>query len=328
MSLDAATIALLSAGVPENTRRAYAAGRRVWSAWCTTSGVAVLPPAPEQLARYATLLLTVGNPLSAEPRPLSASTIEGHLSAISTWAVEQGHPRPDLRPARLALRGHQRLGADYAAGRAAPITVEILRLLVAQALLARRPDGSPTVRALRDHAVLVLGFALGARRSELVSIDLHHVVRVPQGLTVQLWRAKTRSSSETVGLPFAADTRLCPVRATLTLRQALHERGYTEGALFRPVSRTDRVLARRLGADSVADIVGRLAAEAGIAVPEGFRGFSAHSLRRGMATEMRRAGADPLRIARAGGWTDGSTALAGYLVDIDRWRQHPLDGVL
>ncbi len=327
-SLDATTVALLSAGVPANTRRAYAAGRRAWSAWCPAMQVPVLPPAPGDLARYAALLLTVGSPVVTQARPLSSSTVEGHLSAVSTWAVEQGHPRPDLRAARLVLRGNQRSGGDRPPGRAAPITVDILRRLVAQATLSRRPDGSPTMRALRDRAVLLLGFALGARRSELVAIDMEHVVRVPQGLAVTVWRAKTRTSSDVVAVPVAVDPDLCPVRATLSLRQGLHDRGHTTGPLFRPVSRTDTVLTRRLGGDSVADIVGQLAAAAGVEVPEGFRGFSAHSLRRGMATEMRRAGADALSISRQGGWSPGSTALAGYLEDLDRWTDHGLSRVL
>ncbi len=327
-TLDEATIALLSAGVPANTRRAYAAGRSAWSAWCTAWSTPPLPAAAADLARYATYLLTVGSPVVSDPRPLSSATVEAHLSAISTWAVEQGHPRPDLRAARLVLRGHRRGGGDRGRGRAAPITVEILRTLVAQAMLAHRADGSAANRALRDRAVLLLGFALGARRSELVAVDLHHISHLPQGLAVELWRAKTRATSDVVAVPYGVDPELCPVRATLALRAALHERGHVGGPLFRPVTRTDAVLDRRLGAESVADIVAGLASAAGVAVPEGFKGFSAHSLRRGMATEMRRAGADPLRIARHAGWADGSTALAGYLVDVDRWERNPLGGVL
>ncbi len=228
-SLDEATIALLSAGVPTNTRRAYAAGRRAWAAWCGTVGLPSLPPSASDLARYATFLLTVGSPVVATPRPLSSATVEAHLSAISTWAVEQGHLRPDLRGARLVLRGHQRGGDERGRGRAAPITVDILRTLVAQAMLSRRADGTPTMRALRDRTALTLGFALGARRSELVAVDLQHIVRVPQGLAVDVWRVKTRTSSDAVAVPHGVDPELCPVRTTLTWLAALQEHGCTQG---------------------------------------------------------------------------------------------------
>jgi hypothetical protein len=34
-----------------------------------------------------------------------------------------------------------------------------------------------------------------------------------------------------------------------------------------------------------------------------------------------------LRIGRAGGWADGSTALAGYMDDVDRITGSPLVGI-
>ncbi|MEV7331411.1 hypothetical protein [Micromonospora sp. NPDC093244] len=42
-------------------------------------------------------------------------------------------------------------------------------------------------------------------------------------------------------------------------------------------------------------------------------------LRRGLfATDTHRTGADPLRIARVGGWKDGSAILLGNIDDVDR----------
>jgi hypothetical protein len=34
-----------------------------------------------------------------------------------------------------------------------------------------------------------------------------------------------------------------------------------------------------------------------------------------------------LRIARVGGWKDGSATLLGYIDDVDRWQANPLAGV-
>ncbi len=325
--LDENTLTLLAAGVPLNTRRAYAAGRRAWSTWAEAVGVPALPPDAVDLARYAAHLLTTGNPTVPDPRPLAASTVEGHLSAVSTWAVEQGHPRASLRAARLVVRGHHRLAGQPRGRRAAPITVDILRALVRQAMTRVHADGSPTARALRDRALILLGFALGTRRSELVALDLQDLTVVPQGLLVAVWRAKTRATTDEVPVPVTGG-ELCVVQAVATYTAMLAERGLLEGPLFRPVTRTDVVLDRRLSAESVADLITSLAAAADIPVPTGFRGFTAHSLRRGMATEARRAGADPLSVARLGGWADGSGALAAYLVDVDRWADHPLGRLL
>jgi hypothetical protein len=43
------------------------------------------------------------------------------------------------------------------------------------------------------------------------------------------------------------------------------------------------------------------------------RRYSGHSLRRGGATSMLKAGAQPLNVSRHGRWADGSRAFAGYV---------------
>ncbi|MEE1745826.1 MULTISPECIES: tyrosine-type recombinase/integrase [unclassified Streptomyces] len=61
-----------------------------------------------------------------------------------------------------------------------------------------------------------------------------------------------------------------------------------------------------------------------LAVAAGLSGdWSGHSLRRGFATAARAAGHDPLEIARAGGWVDGSRVLARYMDDVDRAKNSP-----
>ena len=316
---------LLAAGVPANTQRARSVGRRSWLAWTARTKAPPLPPAAGDLAEYAAFLLTVGSPLQNLPRPLSPGTVEAYLSSVSSWAVSERHPRPDLTAARLVLRGHQRTAPSRPLAKAAPVTLSVLRQLVDTAMLSCAGDGSPTLRALRNRALLLLGFSVAARRSELVAIDLSQLHRVPEGLMVEVWSIKTRTRSDLIAVPFAREVlALCPVRATTALVTALDDRGVRAGPLFRPVTRTDVVLPRRLGPKSVTDIVSSLARAAAIAVPDGFAGWSSHSLRRGAATEMRRAGADPLTIARQGRWQDGSKALAGYLEDLDKWVDHPL----
>jgi integrase len=325
-----ATARLLGAGVPTNTRRAYAADRREWVLFTQGLGVAPLPVAPEVLAEFVTGLLTRGSPAAKSPRPLAASSVERRLSALSTLSVEQGHGRPDLRAAWLILRGHRRSTTAAAPRQAAPVTVPVLRALVAQA--RSRGDagsgGDTTLRELRDVALVLLGFAVGARRSELVAIDLEDLRDRPEGLQVAVHRTKTSDHTRPVSVPWATDASLCPVRATQALRAGLAQRGIEHGPLFRRITRTDAVLHHRLTGESVADVVAGLASSAGVPVPDGFAGYSGHSLRRGFATEARRAGADPLRIARQGGWADNSASLARYLADVDQWADHPLAGVL
>ncbi|MDH6229324.1 MULTISPECIES: tyrosine-type recombinase/integrase [Streptomyces] len=73
---------------------------------------------------------------------------------------------------------------------------------------------------------------------------------------------------------------------------------------------------------AAAEVAERLAAAAGLT-----GAWSGHSLRRGFATAACAAGHDPLEIARAGGWADGSRVLARYLDDADRMKNSPLVGI-
>ncbi len=317
---------LLGAGVPHGTRRAYGRDRSDWAFYTELMGAVPLPVDPGLLVEYVSTLLTTGNPrLGAAARPLSPAGVERRLSAISTWAREQGHGAPDLRPARLALRGQRRLAAAHPQ-QAAPVTVAVLRTLLAEA--DNTPDGPDSHRALRDRALIGLGFALGARRSELVGVRIEHVRVQTDGIVVQVHRAKTRDLPDLVAVPWAAEASVCAGRAVIRLRTRLAADGITDGPLFRHIRRGGHVQQQGLAAQAVADILQRIAERAGLPVPDGFRGWSAHSLRRGFATEARRSGADALRIARHGGWADNSAALAGYLADVDRWQGHPLSGVL
>lgn len=327
LTVTPATEVLMQAGLPANTRRAYAGDRREWAAFCARWGAAVFPMTQAGLADFVAELLTVGSPTSVSPRPLAATSVERRLAALSTWSVEHGHGRPDLRAARLVLRGHRRT-QDVATRQAAPVTTGVLRALVADARTRHGVPDAASARALRDSAILLLGFATAARRSELVGLRIQDLREHPEGLQVQMRRRKTTDEAAATAVPWAADPVLCPVRAALAWRAALAARGYVEGPLFRRITRTDAVLAAGLSAESVADVVARVAASAGVAVPDGFHGYSGHSLRRGFATEARRAGADALRIARHGGWADNSASLAKYIADIDRWQGHPLSGVL
>lgn len=325
--LSEATRALLSAGVPAATRRAYAADRVEWRAFAALHNRPSFPVDPALLAEYAGTLLERGSPVATEPRPLSAATVQRRLSAIATASVEGGHGRPDMRAAKIVLRGHRRT-RPAAVRQAAPVTVPILQTLVAQARTRRRSDGAVRTRGLRDAALVLLSFAVAARRSEIVRLQLDDLQERPEGLLVSVLRAKTTDRLQPVAVPFAGDPERCPVRAVRAYTARLAELGIDDGPLFRRISKWDTPLDGGLSGFSASVALQRLADDAGVAVPDGFAGWSSHSLRRGMATEARRRGADALAIARQGGWVDGSAVVAAYCADVDRWEQHPLDGVL
>lgn len=325
-ALDATVRALRQARLADSSTVAYRRDVRCWQAFMSTQDKSAWPVLGPDVAVYVAHLLTTGSAAVPVPRPLAPSTIERRLAALGTWCREQGQPRPDLAEAREVLHGHQHLHGRPAAARAAPLTVSALRDLLSQ--IEVDAQAGRLARAARNRALLLLAFAVGARRSEAVAIDIADVTITTEGMLVTITRAKTRRTPDIVAVPWADDVTLCPVRAVHALRQLLSDQGVVHGPLFRRVTATDHVLVYRLRPAAVAQIIHGLAEEAGLMVPDGYRSFSGHSVRRGMATESRRAGADGVAIARQGGWVDGSQSLNVYLADVDRWQRHPLRGVL
>ena len=310
----------LQRAVPDSTRRAYAGDLARFQARCHAQGRSALPATGETLADYAAQLAEDGK---------ATSSIRRAMSAIGTAHKASGLARPDTAGVVLVLRsyGRDQAEAGVRVRKAPPVTVDVLRALVD----ATDPH---SMGGLRDRALLVLGFALGARRSELVALDLADVTEALEGLVVLIRQSKTDkdSAGAEVAVPFGSHPATCPVRTVRAWRDALTEVGIVAGPLFRRIDRHGRLGAGacgrgasdRLGGQAVGLILRRLAERAQTAAPSEMPALSAHSLRAGFATAAYRSGADPLAIPRHGRWQDGSPALLGYIRSIDRWSSNPL----
>ncbi|NUR92150.1 MAG: site-specific integrase [Nonomuraea sp.] len=197
------------------------------------------------------------------------------------------------------------------------------------------PDGTPTGR--RDRAILVLGFALMGRRSEITDIDIDDLTFTADGLELYVPFSKTDQDAqgESVAIPYGQHPQTCPVRVTRAWLADLTGAGVTTGPLFRPIDRHGRIAARahpvagrghreRLTPQSINLIVKRAAAAAGLVHADA---YTAHGLRAGGATSAAKAGAPMSAITRHGRWADGSPVVAGYIRQADKWNDNPLHGI-
>lgn len=328
--LSPAARAAVAAGIPEATRRAYAADWKTFTAWCAERGRVPMPATAQTLTEYVTHLTTA--PSARTGHPLGPSSIERALAAIRTMHNAADTPPPQTKGARKVLSGYREYLATthHPAAqprKADPAVPDALRAMLA--VIDRT-----TLAGMRDAALLLLGYACAARVSELAALDIGDVRETEDGLLVTVYRRKIKTFTE-VAVPYGGNPATCPVRAVRALRTAMAADGHTTGPLLIridrhgnigvPLIRKGRPIgdpAGRLTADGVADIVIRIANRAGL---QGR--WTGHSLRRGFATAARRAGATLERIGRHGGWKDGSTALLGYLEESDRWTDNPVTGL-
>ncbi|MEW9554977.1 site-specific integrase [Nonomuraea sp. NPDC050783] len=321
--LEGRTARLVEEGLAANTRLAYARDFGAYATWCASTGRTLLPATPATLANYVAHLAA---------QHYAPSTIDRALACVLAAHDHAQLAKPATTAARLALRAYRRERAQqgHRPRKSPPITIDRLRAMV-EAL----PAGTPTGR--RDHAVLVLGFALMGRRSEITDIDLDDLTFTADGLELYLPFSKTDQDAhgESVAIPYGQHPQTCPVRVTRAWLTDLTGAGVTAGPLFRPIDRHGRIAARahpaagrgrreRLTPQTINLIVKRAAEAAGL---EDAAAYTAHGLRAGGATSAAKAGAPMSAITRHGRWADGSPVVAGYIRQADKWTDNPLRGI-
>ena len=254
------------------TRRAYQSDFDLFHTWCEAKNLCVLPAAPESVAAF----------LAAEAkRGTKPSTIGRRLAAIRYVHKLAGYEPPTNSEAvKATLRGICRT-AGSAPTRKAPATAD--RVL---AMVSRAPNG---LKGVRDRALLLLGFAGAFRRSELVALDVADLQFCPDGLRVSIRKSKTDQEGLGATIAITRGSTACPVDA---VRAWIETTGILDGPLFRPVTRTGKISARRLSTRAVAELVKSYAHRAGFQAAD----FSGHSLRSGFLTSAAARGASIFKM--------------------------------
>jgi integrase len=225
----AETAALIREAVPENTAVAYWSRWRSFEAWCRGAGRVALPATAQTVAAYLTHL--------AVDRRLKATTADAHLTAIRAVHRGAGAEAPDALAARKVVSAAAKREAArdgrYGPRKAVPLMTADLPAVVAAC-------DCETGAGLRDRAVLLLGFALLARRAELAALNVSDLEHVPgEGLAVTIRASKTDQSARGVTrrIHYASAEDLCPVRAVLAWLDYLAAHGHASGPLFTRIDR-------------------------------------------------------------------------------------------
>lgn len=316
------TAADLVAAQPANTKRAYDHAWGCFARWCAESGRTILPATAQTFTEYVHALIGTG---------VSPATVEQAMGAIRTKHRKAGYAeQPDTSQPLELLREYRR---QWVAGgnkvrKRNPILIADLRKMV-------ETCDRDTPAGVRDRALLLLGFNMMARRSELSARNLGDLVDVAgEGIVVRIGSSKTDQAAKGVNItvPYGQHEATCAVRAVRAWRQLLASRGLTSGPLFRPIDRHGRIGGEpgkagtpgaRLTGHHIGEIVTRRAQLAHLPAGD----WGAHGLRAGAATAAYAAGVPVSAIARLGRWSEKSPVVLGYIRAVDDWNNHPMKGI-
>lgn len=274
-----------------NTRRAYRNGWRKFAAYCEEAGRKPMAATPADVADFIVRLASQPRSPGATTRsrePLSTATIRVYIAAIRRKYREKNRPSPvdDLRVAAV-LRG---LGRQW---NRRERQVKALREDDVGSILAccdeEAASGGRGLIAVRDAALVAVGFAAALRRSEICALQFEDIEllggpRKAEGMFVHIRRSKTDQygRGQRVAVP---EGRL--LRPVSRLRRWLALSGIERGPLFQTMRRGGHVQGRPLHPTDIARLVKRYVA----AIGQDPAHYSGHSLRAGFATSAAAHGA-------------------------------------
>ncbi len=263
-SLELETLKNLRSSKASNTLRAYKADYRDFAAFCIKNGFKPMPSEAKVLSLYLTHL----------SQNSKFSTLKRRLASISVIHKLSGHYIDTKHPIITEnLMGIKRVKGSYQKAKK-PLLINDLKQII-NVIDQEKKEKNKT----RDRALILLGFAGGFRRSELVAIEFEDIEFVEEGLKVFVKRSKTDQSGEgmTKGIPYFTNINYCPV---VSLKRWIEISNIKTGKIF------------NMSDKSVALIIKKYTNLAGLDPNK----YSGHSLRSGFATSTAELGAEERSI--------------------------------
>ena len=250
--------------------------------WCISQDLAPLPADPAVIGLYLTACIT---PAPGQAQGLAVSTIERRLSGLAWHFRQHGYEldRQDPRVGKV-LSGIRHVHWQPPAQKEPVLATDVMAML---------DQLGRDLRGLRDRAILLVGFAGGMRRSEIVGLDVGPKQTddgkgwgdvSAEGLLLHVYGKGRKLRQVEIGRGSSDQT--CPVFAYetwLRLGRIAH------GPVFRRIAQDGvTVMPDRLGGHHVARLVKATALAAGVGADaaEGERAamFAGHSLRAGFGS--------------------------------------------
>lgn len=304
----------VAAWLAEDERKNSALARtqdwKWWARYCALEGLSPETVSADVLAGYA---IGLADGTTGRPAMAPASILRRVSGVLHGWR-EAGLELPEdvgEKARRIAdLHKRKLLEQNQPTGRGEAPALEMRQL---RKVCASLPD---TVGGARDRALILVGFGIAARRSELAHLEVADIRETGDGLDVRVRFSKTKPRNP--GVPHGEHEETCPVVAWQAWMKVS---GVSEGPAFRQVTHYGQI-GGRMSPRAVGEAISRAGARAGLSDR-----ITGHSLRAGLATEARRAGRDVVQIARQGGWSETSSSLYRYIRTVDKWTDNAVKGI-
>ena len=277
-ALQEETLLNLKNSKANNTVRAYKSDFNDFGLFCAQNGFKSLPTAPDTISLYLSYLSS---------KDIKVSTLKRRLVSIKVLHKLKGHYLDSKNPIIIeTLMGIKRRKGSIQRGKK-PILINNLKEIIN----AIDKQNKEEIKKFRDRSIILIGFAGGFRRNEIVSLDCEDLDFVQEGLKIDIRRSKTDQYGEgfTKALPYFDSSQYCPV---LSLKKWIEASKITSGPVFRRFSKGSKLSKNRLTDQTVALLIKEYLKLAGI----DNKNYSGHSLRSGFATSAAESGVEERSI--------------------------------
>jgi site-specific recombinase XerD len=264
-SIELETLNNIRSSKSTNTIRAYKSDFNHFIDFCKKNNFKFLPADPKIVSFYIT-------DLSSNSK---VSTLKRRLASISVIHKLKGHYIDIKHPLIIEnLMGIKRKKGVFQKSKN-PILINELKEMINVIDKLEKNN----IKKTRDKALILIGFAGGFRRSELVNIDFEDLEFKKEGVKIFIRRSKTDQSGEgmTKAIPYFKDKTFCPVT-------------YLKNWL--EISKGNKGFVFNISDKMVAILIKKYLLAAGFDPKK----YSGHSLRSGFATVAAGSGADEKSI--------------------------------
>lgn len=241
------------------TLSGYGYDWRAFEKWAKTMDLPALPATSDTVSLYLTDLLDQGKKVTTAWR-------KG--SAIAHYHREAGHSSPFTVESYRLLLAVRKTRLESKRQMQPLLLKHVRQIAKAQAKL-----GTPL--AIRDRAIILVGFLSALRRSSLVALNVADIEFVSQGLIIHVVKEKQdqQGKGRLIGIPKGKRPETCAVRA---LAAWLALRGTWAGPLFPGMQS-----GARMKGEAINKVVKRWVKRIGLNPKDR---WAAHSLRAGLVT--------------------------------------------